>query len=303
MPATTRVRRGPEAVGLVLALTLAVMPSGGRAAADRFADVEIEALPAGGGVYMLRGAGGNVGILPGPDGVVMVDDQYAPLAPELRAAIASLGGGEPTFLINTHFHGDHVGGNPAFASTATILAHENVRVRLLRDDDFDPAGLPVVTFDDGIRLFLNGERIDVRHLPNGHTDGDAIVWFRNAGVVHLGDHLFTGRFPFVDLAHGGSVRGMLENLRHVLETVPDDVRLIAGHGPMADVDDLREFADMLDDSLQWASAALARGESEAAIRERGLPKRLARWSWELVDEDRWLRTLLTELRGADGSRG
>lgn len=297
-PSTSFRPAGTRAVaGLTLLCAVASASAGPDA--DRFAGVEITTRPVGGGVYMLEGAGGNIGVLPGPDGTLMIDDQFAPLAPKIRDALEQLGAKPPRFLLNTHFHGDHTGGNAAFADDATIIAHHNVRIRLQADADTSRDALPIMTFAEGIRLFVNGERIDVIHLPNGHTDGDSIVWFRNAGVVHLGDHFFHGRYPFVDLENGGSVRGMLENVREVLSRLADDVRIIPGHGPLADVDDLRRYAAFLEDSLETVAAGLERGDSRETIIERGLPERWSQMQGQFIDESRWMRIVLAELEGAE----
>lgn len=264
---------------------------------DPFAGVEITTTEIAPGLHVLEGAGGNIAVLSGPDGMLMVDDQYAPLSERIQAALDAIAPGGPRFVLNTHYHGDHTGGNAFFARSGTLVAHENVRIRLAGDDGFDAAGLPGITFDDRIRFHVNGEVVDVVHLPAGHTDGDSVVFFRNANVVHMGDHLFDGVFPYVDLAAGGTVRGMLRNLDHVLEQIDDDTRVISGHGKAAVVDAaaIESSALMIRSTLSRVRRQLADGTSPQAILDEGVEPRWKDWSWRFIDEDRWLRTLLTEL--------
>ena len=252
---------------------------------DRFASVEIKATHVAGAVHMLEGTGGNIGVSVGPDGVLIVDDQFAPLAGRISAAIESLGGGAPAYVLNTHYHGDHTGGNPIFGATGVVVAHENVRVRLVAGD-MAPAGLPVVTFDDRIRLYFNGDRIDVIHLPRGHTDGDSVVWFRNAGVIHMGDHLFHGRFPYVDVPSGGSVDGFLANLETVLEMIPADTRVIPGHGPLAGVDALKESISVIRESQAMVREAVVNGTIDAL--ERDGFGRWEEWGSGFISTERWI---------------
>ena len=163
-------------------------------------------------VYMLEGSGGNIGVSVGADGVLIVDDQFAPLADKIRAAIGELGGGDPAFVLNTHYHGDHTGGNAHFGEKGVIVAHRNVRNRLAarRVDDrpLPEAALPEITFDEGLSIHFNGEELRVVHFPKAHTDGDGVVFFTGSNVVHTGDLFFNGRFPYVDLRGGGNVRAI-----------------------------------------------------------------------------------------------
>lgn len=253
--------------------------------ANRFAEVEIKAIPVTEGISMLEGAGGNIAVSIGPDGALMVDDQFAPLSERIAAAIHRLGGDLPVFVINTHYHGDHVGGNPFFARAGTILAQDNVRRRLLGGDA--PAdGLPTITFRDRLRLFFNGDEVMVLHLPRGHTDGDALVWFKKAGVIHLGDLLFNGRFPYVDLAGGGSVDGLLANLRKVLEQLPEDIRIIPGHGPLAGISELEEAIDVIQETQAVVRQAVAEGALEE-LKQRGFG-RWEDWGSGFISEQRWI---------------
>ncbi len=276
--------RNVPAVALAGALIAAASLAGAQPE-DRFAGVEIRATHVAGTVHMLEGSGGNIGVSVGPDGVLMVDDQFAPLAGRISAAIESLGGGLPAYVLNTHHHGDHTGGNPIFGESGIVVAHENVRVRLV-SQGMEPAGLPVVTYDDGIELHFNGERIGVMHLPSGHTDGDSVVWFREAGVIHLGDHFFNGRFPYVDVPSGGSVDGLVANIEAVLEMIPADTRIIPGHGALASVDDLRAYVTVVRESQAMVREAVADGT--LGDLERDGFGRWEDWGSGFISAERWI---------------
>src|SRR6185436_8830911 len=211
-----------------------------------FANVEIKTLPVAKNIYMLEGAGGNIGVSIGPDGNLMVDDQFAPLAPKIDAALQKLNPGKLRFLLNTHHHGDHTGGNAVFgAKEATIIAQSNVRRRLAGDANSKKEALPVITFDHSASVHFNGEEIKLLHHGPGHTDGDSIIHFTGANVVHMGDQFFNGGFPFIDLNSGGSVAGYIKTVATVLEKIPPDAKIIPGHGKLATVEDLKAFHAML----------------------------------------------------------
>ena len=269
-------------------LALASAPSFG-GPGERFADVEIKTIPVTEGISMLEGVGGNIGVSVGPDGVLMVDDQFAPLSERIAAAIDRLGGGLPTYVINTHYHGDHVGGNAFFGREGAVLAHDNVRVRLIAGET--PAdALPIITFRERLRLFFNGDEVVVLHLPRSHTDGDAVVWFKKAGVIHLGDMLFNGRFPFVDVAGGGSVDGLIANLRKMLRRLPEDIRVIPGHGPLAGIAEVREAIDVIEESQAMVRAAVAEGALEE-LKQNGFG-RWQDWGSGIISEQRWIEIIV-----------
>jgi glyoxylase-like metal-dependent hydrolase (beta-lactamase superfamily II) len=219
------------------------------------ADVQIETIHVADGVYMLVGRGGNIGLSVGDDGPFVIDDQFAPLTEKIQAAIAAVTDGDVRFVLNTHWHGDHTGGNENFGEAgAMIVAHENVRRRLNpaefrdvmgRTEQAPPEALPVVTFTDAVNLYWNGENIRVFHVDEAHTDGDVIVHFSNANVVHMGDTFFRGRYPFIDVDSGGGIDGMIEAGDRVLAMVNSDTQIIPGHGPLSTPDDLSDFRNML----------------------------------------------------------
>jgi glyoxylase-like metal-dependent hydrolase (beta-lactamase superfamily II) len=251
------------------AIVLAWLPAGALAQQPDFSTVEIKVEHAGGNVHMLTGAGGNIGVSIGPDGVLVVDDQFAPLVPKIRAAIKGLTDKPVRFVLNTHWHFDHTGGNQDFARDATLIAHDNVRRRLaegasIAGRSIPPApaeALPIITFDDSLTVHWNGEAIRALHYAKGHTDGDSVIWFPKSNVVHMGDHFVTYGLPFVDVASGGSLLGMIDNVERAMEAVPDDVKVIPGHGPLSGKTDVAKFTAMLRDCVRLVETAMNEGQT------------------------------------------
>jgi cyclase len=275
-----------------IALLLTMLAGGVIAAETKdFSDVRVTSNPVGGSVSMISGAGGNLAVSIGADGTLLVDDQFAPLAPRILSAIEELGGTAPKLIVNTHFHDDHVGGNAALGEHGVIIAQEQVRYRLLNEATWPRAALPIVTFDDRIRIHFNDDEIDIIHLPSGHTDGDAVVWFRNANVLHTGDLFFNGIFPYIDLDSGGSVDGYLADVARLLEMVPADTRIIPGHGPLANIVALGEFHDMLKSTITTVEKRISNGESVESITSSGLGPEWARFATGFVDEEGWIKTI------------
>jgi cyclase len=255
------VRRLPTTL---IALSIATACS-----AQAPADVQIKAEQLAPGVAVLFGAGGNIGVSYGPDGTVLVDDQFAPLTPKIQAAVAALGAAPVRYLINTHWHYDHTGGNENFGKAgALILAHDNVRVRMAAGSTTAgrvvPAApkvaLPVVTYEHGLKVHLNDDEVRTVHMHNGHTDGDSIVVWRRANVVHMGDLYFNKvTLPFIDLNSGGTAKGLLAAIDKALGLVNDTTKIIPGHGPVATKADLAAYRAMLADVI---------GKVEAGIKAR-----------------------------------
>jgi len=250
--------------------------------------VEVKAEQVGGNVWMLTGRGGNIGVSIGDDGILIVDDQYAPLADKIKAKLKDLSSGELKFILNTHFHGDHTGGNPKFGPDAPIIAHDNVRKRLA---DQPKEGWPVITFGDRVSIHFNGEEIKAIHFPKGHTDGDSIIFFTGSNVVHMGDDFFVGRFPFVDLNSGGSVQGLIRNIGEVLEKLPPDVKLIPGHGAVSTVDDLHAYLRMLIVTVDIVLRHKRSGMSLDDAKKAGLPDEWKEWGSGFINTDRWIETI------------
>ena len=295
----------------ILAIALAAFVSNSAVAQRNFDDVTIKITHVAGNVHMLEGRGGNIGVSAGPDGILIVDDQFAPLAEKIRKALDKIGGehGKLKFVLNTHHHPDHTGANPVFGREAVIIAHKNVRERLInpqtRGDRTSPAmaseGWPVITFDDSLTIHFNGEKIRIIHLPNGHTDGDSVIVFTESNVVHMGDDFFAGRFPFVDLDSGGSVQGLTRNIAKVIKQVSPDVKIIPGHGPLSTVDDLKAFHDMLIETTRIVKDAVKNGRSLDQLKADGLPSKWDGWGSGFIPTERWIETIHKSLSRPIGS--
>ncbi|GLP94876.1 MBL fold metallo-hydrolase [Paraferrimonas sedimenticola] len=258
--------------------------------ADRFANVQIETQSLGNGIYMLTGSGGNIGVSAGEDGLLIIDDQYAPLSEKISKALEQIQAGAPRFVINTHHHGDHTGGNAHFGKTGTIMAHHNVR-RHLHADNQPKKALPVLTYDEGIVLHFNQDTIKIEHMGIGHTDGDSLVFWEKANVVHMGDQYFQGRFPFVDLGNGGNVSGYLATVEKVIARIDDKTQVIPGHGPLSNRTELMEFATMIKETQAYVAAAKANGVSEDDAVKQGVQAKYKDWAWGFITEEKWVRTL------------
>jgi glyoxylase-like metal-dependent hydrolase (beta-lactamase superfamily II) len=281
--------------------------------------VQMKTTHVAGSVYLLQGEGGNIAASIGADGIVIVDDQFAPLAGRIAEALQAqkLTDKPVRFVINTHYHFDHTGGNAPFAGGgATIIAQENVRVRLMADGTAgtgkvvsfpytrQPAeALPVITFGQDLGVHLNGEDIRALHLPAGHTDGDAVIVFPQSNVVHMGDNFVRYGFPFIDVLSGGSVQGMIAGLKQVLAELPADVRVIPGHGEIATPDDVRAYIRMLEETSAVVQKALAAGKTlEQMQQEKLLEPWRAAWvpADAFIGTDAFLETLYNSLTGKAG---
>jgi glyoxylase-like metal-dependent hydrolase (beta-lactamase superfamily II) len=273
------------------------------AAQQDLSKVEIKATAVAGNVHMLEGAGGNIGVSAGPDGVLIVDDQFAPLAEKIRASLKSINPGALRFVLNTHWHGDHTGGNAFFSKEATIIAHDNVRARLMkaseRNGRVTPAApkeaWPVITYGQSVSIHFNGEEIRVTHLPKGHTDGDSLIYFTNSKVAHLGDEFFAGRFPFIDLNSGGSVSGLIKNIGQVVALLPPDVKIIPGHGPLSTHEQLKAYHQTIKDTTEIVRARMKAGQTLDQIKAAGLPEKYADWGSGFIKTPAWIETIYKSL--------
>ena len=262
----------------------------------------------GSGLHVIIGQGGNIGVSAGADGVFVIDDQYPGTAPTNLEKIKAIAGGAPNYLVNTHWHADHAGGNAAFGTAgAMIFAHENVRKRLTAEvasigiDGKAAAAAPevawpVVTFAEGIDFHLNDETIRVVHVKSSHTDGDAMVWFIEPNVLHMGDLFFNGVYPVIDLRSGGSVRGYLDVMKDTLAKVNDTTKIIPGHGDVGTKADLAKQIAMLDGAMKAVEAEVKKGRTlQQVIAARPL-KPWANSAWSFISEESFTTTLYNGLK-------
>ena len=288
-----------------------VLLAGFAAAQDQdLSKVVIKVTKVAGNVYMLEGEGGNIGASVGEDGIVIVDDQFAPLADKIRAALKSVTDKPIRFVINTHYHGDHTGGNALFQKDSPIIAHDNVRKRLEAGGragnggsvhfDAKPAekdALPILTFDHDMTVHLNGEDIRALHFPSGHTDGDSIIYFPKSNVVHMGDDFVTYGFPFIDVDSGGSIDGIIAAAEKAIEQLPPDVKVIPGHGPISTLDDVRTYIKMLKDTRAVVEKAMAKHQSLDDMKKAKLLEPWKKYSGDFISSDAFLETLYNSLSG------
>ncbi len=267
----------------------------------RSQDVTVKTSKVNGSVYMLQGRGGNVGALVGMEGILIVDDDYKQVSEKLSAALKELGSASPRYVLNTHWHGDHTEGNEFFGKTSTIVAHANVRKRMSSPQTStvfnmtipaSPAvAWPVVTYTENLSIYFNGEEVRAVHYPNGHTDGDTVVFFVKANVVHLGDDFFAARFPFVDLESGGSVQGLINNIGSLIRDIPADAKLIPGHGPVSSHADLKAYHQMLVDTTKIVQDAMKAGRSLEDIKKAGLPEKFKEAGTGFIKTELWIETI------------
>jgi cyclase len=262
------------------ALLLALIPALAGAQAN-FDTIQVRAQALRGGLYMLTGAGGNIGLSVGNDGAFIIDDQYAPLTPRILAAVGAITSRPIRFVVNTHWHGDHTGGNENIAKTGTVVvAHNNVRKRMSVEQFNDvfnrrtppsPAGaLPVISFSDSITLHVNGDDLIAFHVQNAHTDGDALIHFPKADVVHMGDTYFATGYPFVDVSSGGNVNGIIAAADRVLAMCKPQTIVIPGHGPVSNCDNLREYRNMVASVRDKVRLEMGRGRTLEQLKTAGL---------------------------------
>ncbi|MEL7489130.1 MAG: MBL fold metallo-hydrolase [Pseudomonadota bacterium] len=294
----------------ITAFAGALLVASSAAAQRDFSDVEIKPTEVTEGLYMLQGAGGNIGLSAGDDGAFIVDDQFAPLSEKIMAAIKTITDKDVAFVINTHFHGDHTGGNEAFGEGgAHIVAHDNVRKRLKEGltragGNVTPpapeAALPVITFSKSISFYWNDRDIYIAHPQNAHTDGDAIIFFKDKNVVHMGDVFFNGGFPFIDLEAGGDLGGYIETHEWVLKKTDEETKIIPGHGPLATRDDLQKTVTMLKDVRSLVQAQIDKGlDEDAVVAADPLKKYADDWGQGFINSERMTRTAYRSLTASE----
>jgi cyclase len=309
------MKRASVAKAVVL-LAMTTLGRAGSAQEQDFSKVKIKVTKVAGNIYMLEGSGGNIAASVGEDGIVIVDDQFAPLAEKIQAALKNLGVTDKPvrFVINTHYHGDHTGGNVPFAEAgSTVIAQDNVRKRL---ETGGPAGnggsvkmdvkpsakgaLPVITFEHDVTVHLNGEDIRALHFPAGHTDGDAIIFFPKNNVVHMGDDFVRYGFPFIDVTSGGSVQGMIVAMEKVSAQLPADVKVVPGHGALSNLDDVRAFVKMLKETSAEVQKAIDAHKTVEQMKQQKILEPWKKWSGDFIDTDKFIETLYNSLTGKAG---
>ena len=268
-------------------------------------DVTIQITQLSDQVYMLVGAGGNIGVSVGDDGVFVIDDQYARLTVKIVAAIKTLSDKPIKFLVNTHHHGDHTGGNENMSKLGTtIIAHDNVRRRLQNTPNHDGTtnpseALPVITFNDKLNVFINGEQVAIFHVDNAHTDGDAMLYFTESNVLHTGDLYFNGLYPYIDLGSGGTVNGYIEAIKESLKRINDETKIIPGHGNLSNKKEFQDNLAMLETLKANVLAEIAKGKTEDEVATNSAITKTyddLGYSWSFIPSERMRRTLYRSLK-------
>ena len=290
----------PVKIKICLGFLLLMVVTSARVGAQNASKATITTVSVADGIYMLMGQGGNIGVSAGEDGVLLIDDQFAPMHDKIVTAIGNITDQPIKMLLNTHWHGDHTGGNELFADGGTlIIAHDNVRTRMsakhfssffgTEKPPSPPVALPVVTFDSSVTLHLNAMTIHVQHVPPAHTDGDSIIWFREANVVHMGDTFFNGLYPFIDIDSGGSLRGMITAVDQALPNIDEATKVIPGHGPLTGRKGLVRFRSMLNTVADRVEALVAEGKTrQQVIDAKPTAEYDARWGHGFIPPDRWV---------------
>lgn len=262
-------------------------------------DVTIKTTKVNDNVYMLQGRGGNIAALVGRDGILIVDDDYKVVSEKLRDALKELGSEKPRFIFNTHWHGDHTEGNQFFGQDSIIVAQTNVRKRLSQVNKifgetvqpYASGALPMITFTESVSIHFDGEEVRAVYYPSGHTDGDSVIFFTKANVVHLGDDFFVGRFPFIDLENGGSVQGLVNNVGMLVKQIPADAKLIPGHGSLSTLDDLKNYHQMLLETTKIVQDAMKKKKTLDEIKKAGFPEKFKAYGSGFIKTDAWIETI------------
>jgi len=293
---------------LALALSIIALLALPATAQEDFSAVEIKAEKVADGIYMLTGSGGNLGLSVGEDGAYLIDDQYAPLTGKILAAVKELTAKPVRFVVNTHYHGDHTGGNENMGEAGALLvAHENIRRRMATgtfmeafNRQVEPApaaALPVVTFSDAVSFHWNGEEIRAFFVGPAHTDGDSIIHFVKADVFHMGDTLFNGMYPFIDVSAGGRIDGMITAADRVLKVAGDTTRLIPGHGPLATKADLQAYRDMLAQVRDRVAKLKAEGKTaEQIVAAKPTADLDEKWGGGFMKPDNWIGLVIESMK-------
>lgn len=271
-------------------------------------EVELKPTKVSEHVYMLEGRGGNIGLTIGEDGVAIIDNQFADLSEKIQNAILELGGGKVNYVINTHLHGDHTGGNENFSENgATIIAQQNVRERLSKEQHNElwerttparpKAALPVITFEKSINLYFNNNELYIFHAASGHTDGDAAIFFKDENVIHVGDNFVTYGFPFIDKYSGGTLNGMIDFNEQVLKIIDEDTKIIPGHGALSKKEDLKAFNNRLTEIRELLLNEIRAGKTvKEAIEAKPLAKYEEEWGGNFISSDNFILLTWDDLK-------
>lgn len=303
-------------VALAEAAAFTLAPSTAFAQASEFTKIESRVSRVAANVYMIDAtggyAGGNIGVSVGEDGILIVDDQFAELADKIAAALKGITDKPVRYVINTHYHSDHTDGNAIFGQKAVIISHDNLRKRLeagqdleFEDKDFKPLvlpkqALPIITYDHSLTVHVNGEEIRAINYPHAHTNGDSVVWFTASNVVCMGDEFFNGMFPIIDLAGGGSVKGLTAAINDVIQIIKPDTKIIPGHGPIGTVGDLKSYLAMLTDSYAIVRAGLKQGKSVERLQKDHALARYDKYSQGFLTADEFIELLAKDIQGRQG---
>lgn len=291
-----RARKSGDQAVIERMLVIALLVSAAAIAQEPdWGAVQIRTTGLGNGVYMLEGLGGNIGLSVGEDGVFMIDDQFAPLTPKILAAIAEVTDRRINFVINTHWHYDHVGGNEQLGiAGATIISHDNARLRMAADgpNQVPLGGLPVITYSETTTFHYNGHEIHAFHPLPAHTDGDSVIQFRDVDIIHAGDVFWNGLYPFIDTDSGGSVAGVITTLRKIANLAGPDTQVIPGHGPLGNKADVGKAADMIEESLDRVASLVADGKNLDEIKAADLFSDYnPTWGVGFINPAQWAETM------------
>ncbi len=270
-----------------------------------FSEVNIKTTNLSGNIYMLEGSGGNIGASIGTDGVLLIDTQYFELSEKIIAAISEAGGGTIRYVINTHFHRDHVSGNKEIGKNAIIIGHKNLKDRMSHEttvmDRINPPepeeAWPVIMFEDSLTMYFNGEDVKLIHYPNSHSDTDVVVYFKESNVVHMGDLLFSYKFPYIDVSNGGNVQGLINSISKIVNNIDNNTKIIAGHGAVYSRLELTYYLTMLSGTVEIVREKMDAGYSLDQIKSKGLPEKWNSWGEGFINNDSWIEIIFKSLGG------
>lgn len=288
---------------ILLSLTFSALAHSKHENENQTQEITVKTIKITDRVYMLQGRGGNVGVSVGMDGILIIDDDYADLAPKIGEALKELGSERPKFIFNTHWHGDHTQGNKFFGKDSIIISHLNVRNRLSVDTmrgttkilAYPKEALPMLTFEQSISVHFNEDEIKAVHLRNAHTDGDSVIYFTKSNVVHMGDQFFFDRFPYVDLFSGGNVRGLMQNLADVIAKLPADVKIIPGHGQLATKEDLVRYHQTIVETVGIVEKGMQENKTLDQLKKEGFPEKYKSWGSGFIKTESWIETIYNNL--------